>query len=90
MNKSVEQLTKEWIAHREGIDPQTIEHVVIESLGIHEGSPDLDDDDFSTFAGLEMFSAEITFTDGRHESRPLYDINPVNEILDYQGWKCLD
>ncbi len=50
---------------------------------IGEGSWDINDSDFSTFAGSEIWSISIDYEDGDYDSVSLYDSNPVYDIVKF-------
>lgn len=74
------QLYQAWAGNELGIPPVDIESVQFNST-IGDGSHDLNSDDFSTFAGSEIWRARVTLTNGTNESINLFDANPVNLLM---------
>jgi hypothetical protein len=54
------------------------------------GSSSLDDDDFSTFAGCELWSVDILLKDGSSKSIMLYDANPASLVYDFVRRKKIE
>lgn len=59
----------------------------IEAVEFHSttggGSRDIKSDDFSTFAGDEIWSASVEFKNGSRERIRVFDANPVNLLMGF-------
>ena len=76
------ELYRRWVSAYEGLPLDRIESVAFSSY-VGEGSHDLDSEDFSTFAGCEVWSADVVLKDGTHRHVALWDQNPVRMIMDF-------
>jgi hypothetical protein len=64
------------------VDNKPIKNIKFSSY-IGEGSPDLNDSDFSTFAGVEVWSIDLDYEDGTTDYINLYDSDPITYISRY-------
>lgn len=78
----LEELYRYWIAEYENMELDLIESVSFSSY-VGEGNHDLDNTDFSTFAGCEVWTASVLLKDGKYKTVSLWDQNPVSMILDF-------
>lgn len=76
---NIEDVYRGWAAEDLGISSKLIKKVSF-SHSVGGGSIFLESDDFSTFAGCEIWKAEILMKNGSYRSINLYDYNPVSAI----------
>ena len=80
----IKDVYRHWAASHKGIPVEDIISVTFSS-SIGGGSPNIDDNNFSTFAGCEMWTADLQLAGGdpdywRDGYIDLFDSNPVNLI----------
>ena len=85
----IKDVYKEWAADYLGINANEIESVSFSSY-IGDGSPDLNDPDFSTFAGQECWSTHIHLTNNKYKYLTHYDENPVRMIMAFVRKKKIE
>jgi hypothetical protein len=64
------------------VEDKPIENISFSSY-IGGGSHDLNDSDFSTFAGAEVWSIDLDYEDGSSNYINLYDFDPISQISRY-------